>query len=127
MGMSSKFEINTLNEVNEKAIYKFISEKNEENDDFFYPLIEQINEALEDEDELSTSTKLYLVPEEEPSWYDYDEEFLELSKHFPDAIFEVYKTDENFEEVCVVYFKNGKKQYEPAVITYGKFDENMLK
>lgn len=47
-------------------------------------------------------------------------------KGYPEIIFVVYGEGEESGDMWKAYYKNGKQQIEPAVITYGEFDESKL-
>lgn len=59
-------------------------------------------------------------------WYDHDEEMIELSLQFPEIVFQLYGDGEENGDTWYKYYKNGKKQYCPAIITYEKYDESKL-
>ena len=56
-----------------------------------------------------------------------NKEMIELSLQFPNALFQLYGDGEENGDTWYTYYKNGKKQYCPAKITYDKYDENELK
>lgn len=59
-------------------------------------------------------------------WYESDIELKELSELHPDLLFIFYGQGEDNEDMWMQYFKNGKMQFAPAVITYAEFDESKL-
>lgn len=59
-------------------------------------------------------------------WYDHDEDMMLLSKRFPDALFELYGDGEESDDMWRAYFKNGRMQFCPAIITFDPFDEKKL-
>lgn len=60
-------------------------------------------------------------------WYSNEEDILELSKFFPDILFELEGEGEDNEDMWKKYFKNGKSQYAKAKIIFEDFDESKLK
>jgi hypothetical protein len=59
-------------------------------------------------------------------WYDHDEDMREVSKQFPDRVITLYGNGEDADDQWYAYFKNGKMQWCPAIITYDPFDESKL-
>jgi hypothetical protein len=59
-------------------------------------------------------------------WYDWHEHCLEVSKQFPNELFEVYGVGEESGDLWKCYFKNGKSQTCEAKITYDNFDKSKL-
>ena len=63
---------------------------------------------------------------EEAKWYDMDENMIEYSKLYPDMLFKIERQGEVHYDMSETYFKNGKMQHCPAIITFDKFDESKL-
>ena len=59
-------------------------------------------------------------------WYDHDEDMLVLSIRFPHIVFELHGAGENNDDLWYTYYKNGKKQHCPAIITFDPYDESKL-
>jgi len=62
----------------------------------------------------------------EAKWYDWKEDLKELSKTFPNEVFELSGYGEEQEDIWRAYFKNGKIQMEKAEIVIGEYDETKL-
>ena len=60
-------------------------------------------------------------------WYDHDIEMSALSTHFPELVFAVHGVGEEFPDIWVKYFHNGKKTVHRANITYPEFRLEDLK
>ena len=61
------------------------------------------------------------------SWYYHEEHMKEFSKTHPEVVFCLHcENDENY-NMSDKYYKNGKQQICPAVITYPPYDETKLK
>lgn len=60
------------------------------------------------------------------TWYDYAEEMKEFSTQYPDNVFKMYGVGEENDDIWYSYFKNGKQQWCPAVITFDAYDEEKL-
>lgn len=81
----------------------------EENEDFFYPFEESINDLfLNDENHLKASENLELYPCDICKWYDYDEEMELLAKQFPTVIFELHGDGEDSDDCWNAYYKGDK-------------------
>lgn len=64
---------------------------------------------------------------EEPcKWYEHEEELIEFSKKYPDALFKLSGEGEEAGDIWQTYFKNGKKQNIKAKVTFEDFDENKM-
>lgn len=59
-------------------------------------------------------------------WYDHDDDMLELSKRFPEYLFILSGAGEEYGDLWVSYYLNGKMQHCPAHIWYDEFDEESL-
>ncbi|MCP1354624.1 hypothetical protein [Aneurinibacillus migulanus] len=64
--------------------------------------------------------------EESHKWYDHEDDMIELSRTFPDTLFELHGEVEEPGDLWRKYFKNGKIQRCPAQITYEEYDESKL-
>ena len=51
-------------------------------------------------------------------WYEYDEDMVKLSKHFPNQIFELYGDGEYGDDHWVAYYQNGESQHCQGRIEY---------
>jgi len=60
-------------------------------------------------------------------WYDALENMKSVSKLYPDVLFTLDGEGEEAGDIWTAYFKNGKMQYEKAVIQTAPFDEGKLK
>ena len=56
------------------------------------------------------------------TWYDWEEDMLLLSKKFPEVLFALHGSGDNYEDLWDAYFLGGKVQVCPGVITYDDFD-----
>lgn len=64
---------------------------------------------------------------QESKWYDADEHLAIFSKKYPEKVFCLHGEGEEPLDVWKTYYKNGKMQHCPAIITFEQFDENKLK
>ena len=64
--------------------------------------------------------------EDECKWYEHDEHMLEISKQYPNVVFELYGEGEEAGDLWKKYYKNGKRQYCPAEVSFPEFDESKL-
>jgi len=62
-------------------------------------------------------------------WYNHEKDMLEISKLYPNAVWQLDGSGEEEGDVWRVYFKNGKKQDANTVVTvtHDEFDESKLK
>ena len=65
--------------------------------------------------------------EEETKWYNHENDMREISKQFPDIIFQLNGEGEESGDIWVKYFVNGKMQTASAKITFDGFDQKKLK
>lgn len=65
--------------------------------------------------------------EEETKWYNHENDMREISKQFPDVIFQLNGEGEESGDIWVKYFVNGKMQTASAKITFDGFDQKKLK
>ncbi len=59
-------------------------------------------------------------------WYDHEVDMRRLSAQFPDVLFTLNGSDENNEDIWIEYYKGGKMQRCPAIITFDEYDESKL-
>jgi hypothetical protein len=59
-------------------------------------------------------------------WYSHEEDMRELSKKYPDLVFQIKGEGEESGDLWIEYYKNGKMQEAPAKIVYDDFDETKL-
>lgn len=65
--------------------------------------------------------------EQETKWYDHEKDMREISKQYPDVIFQLNGEGEESGDIWVKYFVNGKMQVAKAKITFDDFDKKKLK
>lgn len=65
----------------------------------------------------------------EEKWCGWKADMKAMSEKFPDMVFVLKAIGEDCDEGgnWIEYWSNGKVQHEPAVITYGDFDERKLR
>ena len=51
-------------------------------------------------------------------WYEYDSDMIELSKRFPDLLFELYGDGEDSDDFWKSYYRNGNAQFSKGRIVY---------
>ncbi|AYK07744.1 hypothetical protein [Brevibacillus laterosporus] len=69
----------------------------------------------------------YVLGSGEPAtWYVHEADMVQMSLKFPDILFELTGDGEDTDDLWRKYFKNGKIQRCPAIITYDAFDESKL-
>lgn len=59
-------------------------------------------------------------------WYEHEEDLKKFSKKYPHAVFDLSGEGEESEDKWHTYFKNGKLQRCPAIISYDEYDEQKL-
>ena len=60
------------------------------------------------------------------TWYTYIEDMVALSRALPNALFELEGEGEAPKDIWRAYFKNGKVQKCPAIISFPPFDESKM-
>jgi hypothetical protein len=65
--------------------------------------------------------------EQECKWYEHEADMHFLSLRYPEITFLLSGEGEESGDVWKKYFKNGKMQHCPAVITFAKYNEAKLK
>lgn len=64
---------------------------------------------------------------QESKWYDADEHLKAFSLKHPEKVFCLHGEGEEPADIWNTYYKNGKMQHCPAIITFESYDENKLK
>lgn len=80
---------------------------------------EQIGEA-------STYGSTYIF-QEDCKWYDHEDDMRDYSKLYPELVFVLEGKGEDYDDIWIKYFKNGKMQSCYATISFEEFDETKLK
>jgi hypothetical protein len=62
----------------------------------------------------------------ESKWYDHEEDMRKISRIFPDVVFALQGVGEEYPDIWVKYFQNGKMQSEDAQIYLPSFDKDKL-
>ena len=62
----------------------------------------------------------------EAKWYEHDDDMKGLSKEFPSVLFELCGEGESHDDMWTTYYRDGKMQHCPAIITYEDFDPGKL-
>ena len=57
---------------------------------------------------------LEFISNDTMKWYDHDEDMKELSKQYPDYVFELYGDGEETDDEWYTYYCNGEVQYAPV-------------
>lgn len=60
-------------------------------------------------------------------WYDWPSHMKELSKRYPEHMFQLDGDGEDSDDIWRVYFKNGKSHDANTRLIYEDFDERLLK
>lgn len=68
-----------------------------------------------------------VIGTDEIHWYDHEAVLRKLSLQYPDVIFSLYVEGENRDDTWYKYFKNGKMQYAPGIMTFVDFSPALLK
>lgn len=108
MGYYTDYKLTIEKEDESVSAYDIASKMKEmyDKNEAFYPLIDDIEDVLEDErskEKNSLSLKSY----EEAKWYDNPEDMHELSKTFPNVIFVLHGEGEEQGDIWSTYYKNG--------------------
>jgi len=67
------------------------------------------------------------IPQMDASWHNYEDDMRQFSKRFPNELFVLSGEGDEQGDLWNSYFKNGKHQHCPAVITYEEYNEQLLK
>lgn len=59
-------------------------------------------------------------------WYDHEKDVAVFSQRYPDVVFKLHGVGEAGGDMWYKYFKNGKVQFCPALITFDDYDESKL-
>ncbi len=65
--------------------------------------------------------------EEECKWYRHEKDMITLSKRHPYIVFQLNGEGEESGDLWVKYFKGGKMHECRAVVTYGEYNEKLLR
>ena len=57
---------------------------------------------------------LEFISNDTMKWYDHDQDMLELSKQFPEYVFELYGDGEETDDEWYTYYWNGEMQHAPV-------------
>lgn len=123
MGYYTRFELSTKNNKYKVSDIIYYMKKEEHRTEKYYPFKNHFDEYLFEEEVFDFE----MDSNGECKWYEHDEEMIELSKQFPETVFCLYGNGEENSDTWYTYYKNGKKQYCPAKITYDEYDESKLK
>jgi hypothetical protein len=66
-------------------------------------------------------------PADSCKWYDADKHLKAFSLKYPEKVFCLHGEGEEAADVWNTYYRNGKMQHCPAIITFEPFDESKLK
>lgn len=86
-----------------------------------------IVERLRDKEVIDYALDEHLETFREAKWYEAEEDLREISKEFPEVLFELHGEGEEVGDIWNRYFKNGKVQRCHAEIVIPPFDESKLK
>jgi hypothetical protein len=78
-------------------------------------LEELINKYAENHEEMVIA----LIDNELNKWYEWEEDMIEMSKHFKNVLLTLSGAGEESGDLWTAYFFNGKSQVEEAQISYG--------
>lgn len=67
------------------------------------------------------------LAEEPRKWYESTEDMAKMTLAFPNILFKMHGEGEEAGDLWDCYYKNGKHQYCPGIITYESFNENKLR
>lgn len=130
MGYYTRYDLSVEESTHKaKDIITYMKRRLDEND-WFYAFEYDLNKLFNDyhkDSKYDNDTTFYLDCDDECKWYDHKEQMLELSKQFPDTLFELHGIGEENEDVWNKYFKNGKMQACYAELVIPPYDENELK
>ena len=59
-------------------------------------------------------------------WYDAEQDMEELSRRFPEYLFELHGDGESSDDFWIEYFWNGKSQYCRGEVVYEEFHRELL-
>jgi hypothetical protein len=60
-------------------------------------------------------------------WYHHNEDMKRISEKYKNVVFKLHGTGEEGGDIWEAYYKNGKMQFCPAMITFDQFNESKLK
>lgn len=66
------------------------------------------------------------LSEAETTWYEHEEDMKKFSEKYPTLLFTLHGTGEETGDLWRAYFKNGKVQNCPAIITFDPYDKSKL-
>lgn len=81
-------------------------------------------DLIEDFESCEKEEKIFCCEVNDVKWYSYEEDFIELSKIFPDFIFFVSRLGEYETDYIEQVFKNGKSTERNLVVIYPKWEDN---
>lgn len=59
-------------------------------------------------------------------WYEYDSEMIQISLENPDVLYTLEGRGEEYDDLWINYYKNGKSQQTRAEIVFEDFNESKL-
>lgn len=122
MGYYTRYEFNTMKnryKVSEIVLYM-------KTECFKYGKFHPFKYEFDDHLHNDNTCDFYFDMSDADKWYDHDKEMTELSLKFPETLFYLYGEGEECGDSWYTYYKNGKMQHCPAIITYDKYDESKL-